>query len=288
MPYIYSISDKPVNAYLDFIKYNDIGSRISIFKRYFHQSRSLTECQKVADSIKNDILNGDFQDTLFDELVTFINNNFKKEYIKLAVRSSSISEDSEHYSFAGQYDTFLNINPNAYDLIDKIKEVWASQWNHRIVSYLYKQKLNSIIPRMGVIIQEMLNPQISGVLFSRNPINFNKNEIVIEFIQGLGDKLVSGQETPVQLIFNRKSKNYIHLNAELAESYLEPLTYLIHIAQDIEKRFGFELDLEWAYCNSKIHLLQMRPITDSKNDIIIWTNENVGEVIPDNIKSNNK
>ena len=126
---------------------------------------------------------------------------------------------------------------------------------------------------MGVILQQMLAPQFSGVLFSRDPFSGEKN-LLIEYVEGLNEALVSGEKTPQQLHFNPAANKFL-------EEEIPPFAKeLVRLAQKLQKRAGRPVDIEWSVQQGKIYFLQFRPITGAMRTIL-WTDENVGEVIPD-------
>ncbi|MCH2024000.1 MAG: PEP-utilizing enzyme [Saprospiraceae bacterium] len=206
-----------------------------------------------------------------------------------AVRSSSALEDGMEHSFAGQFETFLNIS-NLDTIIERVKACFESAKSDRVRSYSNAQDMNkdhSI--DMTVIVQEMVKPKYSGVAFSANPVNNRTDQCVIQYVSGLGNQLVDG----------KTSANSIYLskfNADFSDGHLldikiqnELKSGLIHLEQ-IEQ---VPIDIEWALDeNNKLYWLQMRPITtiskfhpnelDSsisfKGETL--TRANVGEMMP--------
>jgi pyruvate,water dikinase len=178
----------------------------------------------------------------------FDNNSIDelKEVLKklggcVAVRSSSVNEDTITHSNAGRFKTVLNVK-SISDLIKAIRTVWSSTIDE------HKQ--------MAVIIQRQLHPKFSGVLFSRNPIN-GHDEVVIEYVSGLGEQLVSGKRTPTKIVIGN---NYLeNQQANLKQPFLKEL---IQTSKHLERNFGYPLDIEWAYCGKQVYILQARPITN--------------------------
>ena len=109
----------------------------------------------------------------------------------VAVRSSSVVEDLETGSMAGQFKTVLNVDTYS-GLLKAVRQVWASA--------------DGVAPNMAVIIQKQLKPDLAGVLFTRNPVN-GKSETVIEYIPGLGDQLVSGKREPNRIVVKKGKDN---------------------------------------------------------------------------------
>ena len=116
---------------------------------------------------------------------------------RFAVRSSGTLEDGSQQSFAGQYDTILNVLPTLVCLERALKSCWASLWSTHSRSYLLKSSASSSpsIPKMSVVLQLMLNPMCAGTMFTINPMTANIDEVVIQSVYGLGEGQVSGRYT---------------------------------------------------------------------------------------------
>jgi len=178
---------------------------------------------------------------------------------KVAVRSSAANEDGAEQSFAGQFDTYLNVTRE--NLLTKIAIVHNSIANVRAASYSDRME-NSV----AIIVQQMVAADIAGVAFSLNPVTDDANQIVIEATRGLGEKLVSGLTTPDLFIINKDSREVLKHEVgddkiALTKSNLDEL--LNYIAK-IEKLAGQPIDIEWALADGKIYILQVRPITTIK------------------------
>ena len=200
----------------------------------------------------------------------------------LGRRSSAVAEDTEEASFAGQQATFLNVKGNN-DLLKYVKECWASFYTARAMVYREKNNFNHQ-PKMAVVVQQMVDSKKSGVIFTVNPVNKNKNKMVIEAIFGLGEAIVSGMVTPDNYLIDKKKQKVLKeiinekkiaiirrngknktlkLNSKKAnEKSLneKELNQLIREALKIEKYFKKPMDIEWAI-DDKIYILQARPIT---------------------------
>ena len=153
------------------------------------------ETQNI-EIIRNIIENHTIQNNFIEELQKFLKDD--KYY---AVRSSSIEEDSENFSFAGQFETFLYIKKE--EILNKIKKVWISSFSNHVMKYRKEGNINNEINVPAVIIQEMVNSEKSGVAFSANPINNNKNEVVLSCVFGLGTSIVDGDEDGDLYIVNK-------------------------------------------------------------------------------------
>ncbi len=206
---------------------------------------------------------------------------------RVAVRSSAVGEDSENLSWAGQLETYLNVDRE--NVILNIKKCWESIQSQRAKAYIRKNKLKKEQAIVAVIIQEMINSEISGVIFTENPTNIGANELVIESGYGLGELVVQGEIVPDRLILDKKSlvikkripgnqdKKLIFLNGKntmVKISGHQGLTLndqeaidLGKIGLGIEKEFGFPSDIEWAKEGGMFFILQARPITTISTSI---------------------
>lgn len=222
---------------------------------------NVEELESVANIIKSEILNI----TIPLELENTIKVNYEKLGGKVAVRSSATSEDLEEASFAGQQDTFLNIEGHE-EVLGAVKKCWASLFNARAIYYREKNNFKHNEAFLSVVIQKMVNADKAGVMFTMNPINKSHEEMIIEACFGLGEKLVSGEITPDTFILDKKEETIKEqfLNFETQTVSEEELKELIAIGKKIEQHYKKPMDIEWAIENGKVHVLQARPITTLK------------------------
>ncbi len=192
----------------------------------------------------------------------FKNNELIKESIEeierlidkdclYAVRSSAMVEDAINESWAGQFESYLNVKPK--EIIDKIYECYNSK-KDRVISYANGEDVFDI----AVVVQKMVSAEYAGVAFSKNPVN-GKNEIITEYVKGLGEGLVSGKKDPVQIIINDDLKNTnIPFEIKKLKDYI---LKIVSVYNDVPQ------DIEYAVSDGKIYILQSRPITtDISND----------------------
>lgn len=205
----------------------------------------------------------------------------------VAVRSSGTAEDLTGNSFAGLHDTYLDIHGRE-NLLDAVKRCWASLWTARAVSYRKTQGFTQF-PSIAVVVQTMVESEVSGVMFTGNPVNTATDQIMINASWGLGEAIVSGIVTPDEYIVWHK--NFKILNRTLGSKKVEVVRDQKKgsgtVARDVEPaRSGvFSLsdeqvaqlakvgariqaayedlpqDIEWAYAKGQFYLLQARPIT---------------------------
>lgn len=211
-------------------------------------------------------------------IINYIKKNCSSRKL-YAVRSSSNVEDSGDYSFAGMFDTFLGVRKE--ELLQKILEVKKSSSSSRINALKEKIGLDKEV-QVSVLVQEMVNSQVSGICFTANPTTGKTNEIFIEAGIGLGEFVVSNEITPDSYIVNKKSNSIKKktISSQHKALFLDkpPIekAILVHTqkisndlilrlckeAKTIEEKLGFVADIEWAV-NEKgeLLILQARPIT---------------------------
>lgn len=206
----------------------------------------------------------------FDKESIFeIKNEFKrlkdvlgKKEIKVAVRSSAVGEDGTENSFAGQMESFLNVDEKG--LIKSIQNCLNSVFSKEVQVYCKQKKLK--LPKMAVVVQEMLQPKFSGVGFSVHPVSKNANLMVIEIVRGFGEKLVSGEVLPNSYIIRKDSLKIINrIEHKKISVDDETILEVARKIKDIEMKFSYSCDIEFAYVKSKnkllLKILQSRPIT---------------------------
>ena len=130
--------------------------------------------------------------------------------VSVAVRSSATAEDLPEASFAGQQETFLNIRGEA-GLLDAVKKCWASLWTARAIAYRIKKDIDQNTVALAVVVQEMVDAEAAGILFTANPINGRRDEMVINAAWGLGEAIVGGLVSPDTIVAEKatgKVKQY--------------------------------------------------------------------------------
>ncbi len=231
-------------AFLDFISFNKIENRI---KGLLEVKNGSKEIEKLfAGAV---IPNG---------IVKEITNACKEIKMPFAVRSSSVIEDLGKSSFAGLYETFLNVW-TAENLFSSIKGCWQSAFSFRCLAHLKKLgfKIREVSDvAMAVIIQEMVMPSFSGVMFTVHPTTGDGSKIFLEYSAGLSDDILSGRSNPISLSID-KVTDRIEGEDMLGEGILREL---VDIGKRIEKHFGCYQDIEWAI-DQDIVILQSRPET---------------------------
>lgn len=243
------------------------------------------DINKASEEITKTISKANISEKLKEEIIKYY-EELDSEYV--AVRSSAISEDGKEYAWAGQLETFLNVDKD--NIIESVKKCWISGFSSRAIFYRIK---NTDIENISVavVVQKMVQSEISGVAFSVNPITNNSNELVIEAVIGLGEAIVSGKVTPDTYIVNKKDKiiknkeiklqkekiikfdketKWINIDNENTQKLSDKMVIkLMEMIQKLEQFYGFPVDVEWGIEKEKIYILQCRPITTiSKNELV--------------------
>ncbi len=201
--------------------------------------------------------------SLFDSFE--FSSAIKKEVEKLldesklyAVRSSGAKEDLDNYSFAGQYETFLNVRKRS--VLRKVIDCYKSMFSEVILSYFINNNISTDYLKMSVIVQEMVPSEYSGICFTVDPVSGKDKTMLIEIGEGLGENIVSGQNKPEQYYYNwyddkceiNENNHYINekILKKIAKEFYKIMQY-----------FGYPCDIEFAIANNELYILQARKIT---------------------------
>jgi rifampicin phosphotransferase len=250
-----------------------------------------------------DIINTINNYKIADDLIATIEQAFPSEKY-FAVRSSAVDEDGDNFSFAGQFESFLYVTKES--LVEKIKQVWLSAYAERVKQY---RKNNKLVENNGIaiIIQQMIAAEVSGVGFSINIMNADKDATLINTVYGLGEALVQGEENAdcfiiknekiesniakkvYKTIFTDNEIKKILVEADKQEKPSLTEKQVLSVSKIIStcvNHFGKPQDIEFAIANNTIYLLQSRAITglqniaNKKGDYILWDNSNIIESYP--------
>jgi pyruvate,water dikinase len=178
---------------------------------------------------------------------------------KVAVRSSAVAEDSEAASYAGQQETYLFVE-GAQEVCRRVVDCWASFFSERALFYRSeKGSLQDL--RMAVVVQKMVDPEKSGVVFTVDPVRRRRDRMIVEVVRGVGERVVSGEVTPDHYSLDRKGK--LKRQKIIDERVLtdEELSKLAELGRRLEDKHGVAQDIEWAIVGEEIFLLQSRPVT---------------------------
>ncbi|TDF95057.1 phosphoenolpyruvate synthase [Paenibacillus piri] len=200
-----------------------------------------------------------------------------------AVRSSATAEDLPHASFAGQQDTYLNICGEE-QLLQAIRKCWASLFTDRAISYRAKNRFGHRSVMLSVVVQRMVFPEVSGIMFTADPISGHRGTVSIDASFGLGEALVSGlvsadlyQVRAGELILQNIARKKLAIFAlpeggtvtkELPEEEQERQALnaaqaieLAALGEKIKRHYGSDQDVEWCLAEGRFYIVQSRPIT---------------------------
>ncbi len=280
-------------AFERFCEMNSLRERISVIQQRI-DFNSPASIHTAADAIYDLVLNAEIPQGVWQSVLTHA-RDLKQG--RIIVRSSAIGEDSKKASFAGQLDSVIAWN-TPETLQDALLRCWASFWSER--SLFYQKGRGAPLAGMGVVIQELVDSKIAGVLFTRSPDSKwgptldEDGPILIEYVFGQGEELVSGRQNPGRIVASRTSDRWEKVadpeNKTPGETDFSWLSELKRHALGVEKIMGCPQDIEWAVdSNRSIFLLQSRPIIQAESgagnlrDKVLWSNVNVNENYPDPI-----
>ncbi|MBW2265448.1 MAG: phosphoenolpyruvate synthase [Deltaproteobacteria bacterium] len=208
-----------------------------------------------------------------------------KKKVPVAVRSSATAEDLPGASFAGQQDTFLNVTEKT--LLKCVKQCWSSLFTPRAIVYRKEKGFSHNAVLISVGVQEMVSSQVSGVMFTLEPVSGEKDKVLINSSWGLGEAIVSGQVTPDEFVVDKKTMNIVDQQIFKKEKQIvsdkggstkwaavpkkmqeqpsltdKEIVRLAQFGVQIENHYGVPQDIEWAVDkDGRIFLLQARPET---------------------------
>lgn len=269
-----------VDAYKSFMVANNINSKIEFLLQALYID-DYEQTEIISRKIQQLFEEGDIPQKIISEL--------DRAYeqiggLEVAVRSSATEEDLSDTSFAGQYETYLNTKGKA-ELYQSIKKCWASLWNTRSLTYRLKQNINNTDLAQGIVVQQLINAEKSGILFTANPVNSRRDQMLLNASWGLGEAIVEGDVTPDQWLVTKKDHIIIVENIADKEKMTilkktgtdlvrvpkekrnratlnkEEVHKLFELGMKAEKHFGVCQDIEWVFYRGEFYLVQARPIT---------------------------
>lgn len=268
------------DSFEQFIKETDLVQEIdSILHKVNH--KEIHTVESAAEQIKALILAAEMPKDIADD----IHKQFKKlgaEYV--AVRSSATAEDGAEHAWAGQLESYLNVTEK--DVLNKVQHCWASLFTPRAIFYRFEKGLHSTKISVAVVIQKMVNSELSGIAFSVHPVTEDYNQLIIEAGFGLGEAIVSGAITPDSYVVEKNPRRILDINVNTQAKMLvrdrvegnkwevvpeksgalqvlneRQILKLAELVIRIEDHYGFPCDIEWAYEDDKFYIVQSRPIT---------------------------
>ena len=271
-------------AYFKVIDLNELRPKIKTILSGLDHHHSV-RLNAASQKIKQLILRAKLPDDLAMMII--------KAYLKLgrgdlntlvAVRSSATAEDLPGASFAGQQETYLNIKGEA-NLVQAVRHCWASLFEPRAIFYRAEKGFDHFKVGIAVPVQKMVQSQVSGIMFTINPLTNDKNQLVIEAVYGLGEMIVQGAYTPDHYLVQKQTYKILQKQVNLQLKQLVrsargnqetkikktwinqakltdgQIVALAKLGQSVQDHYFFPQDLEWALEQGKFYLVQSRPVT---------------------------
>jgi rifampicin phosphotransferase len=239
--------------------------------------------------------------------------------VPVAVRSSASVEDLPGMSAAGQHDTYLNVRGEAA-VLDAVKRCWASLWSARAIGYRARRGVDPGQVSIAVVVQQLVPAEAAGVMFTVDPLDGARGQVVISANWGLGESVVAGEVTPDVAVVDRASGTLVSYQLGGKEimtvadgmatrqtstpaglrsaAVLSPgqAGELARVGLAIEKLYDEPMDIEWALAAAELSVVQARPVmtpasrpgagpgeqwNDSLHGDYLWSNGNLGEAFPE-------
>ncbi len=243
--------------------------------------KNINSVEKASETIRDLIHDARIPKDLGMEIIS----EFKKMKSKfVAVRSSATAEDSSQASWAGELETYLNTTEK--NLLGRVKNCWSSLFTPRAIFYRFEKGLRNSKVSVAVVVQKMIDSEISGISFTVHPVTKDKNQMIIEAGFGLGEAIVSGQITPDSYVIDKRNFSIMDINISSQEKMLvkkvaggnvwkkvllserenqklntKQIIEFSKICLVIEKHYKKPQDIEWAMAGGKFYITQSRPIT---------------------------
>lgn len=263
-----------------FLKETDLAQEIDAILEKV-DNKAIHTVEEASEKIRGLIESREVPKSIADEII--------EEFAKLgsefvAVRSSATAEDGAEHAWAGQLESFLNTTES--DLLDKVRKCWGSLFTPRAIFYRFEKGLHNTSISVAVVIQKMVQSEISGIAFSVHPVTEDRNQLIIEAGFGLGEAIVSGSITPDSYVVEKSPRKIIDINVntqtkglfrdgkggnqwkdisqQQASSQVLIETQILELSDliiKIENHYGFPCDIEWAFESGKFYIVQSRPIT---------------------------
>lgn len=268
----------------------------SAFDRFLEETDLIQDIEAQLHKVNYDDVNSVnkaskvIRDLIGDaEMPEDLKKEFLKEFGKLncefvAVRSSATAEDSSVASWAGELESFLNTTEET--LLENIKKCWSSLFTPRAIFYRKEKDLLDTHVSVAVVVQEMVESEVSGIAFTVHPVTEDENQMIIEAGFGLGEAIVSGSITPDSYVVDKRDWSIMDINISEQERKIvrakdggiewvevltskkeeqkiseEKLIELSKICVGIEEHYGCPQDIEWTLKDKKLYIVQSRPIT---------------------------
>ncbi|MEW6329615.1 MAG: phosphoenolpyruvate synthase, partial [Candidatus Micrarchaeota archaeon] len=279
-------------AYFEFVRVNGLDAKIREFTAGLN-ARDNAKLNEASERIKGAIIEAQMPADIRADIMKSYNNlcgvmiPTPEQEVYVAVRSSATAEDLPDASFAGQQATFLN-EKGGENVAVAVQKCWASLFEPRAIFYRAEKGYDHLKVGIAVVVQEMIQAERSGVMFTVDPVSNDASKIVIESAYGLGEIVVSGSITPDRYTVKKenleivekdvvaqtwmitktdKGNEHVEIKDEFQDKQKisdEEINQLAEIGRNIEEHYGKPQDIEWATSEGKIYIVQSRPITTLK------------------------
>jgi len=273
-------------AYFQFLEQNNLKKEIKKIISSANIDKSdqlLLASQKIKKLIKG----GELDDQLAIDIMKSykrLSGYFSLKNVPVAVRSSATAEDLPDASFAGQQETFLNVLGEA-NVIKRVQDCWASLFTPRAIFYRHKKKFDHFKIGVAVPIQKQIQSEVSGIMFTVNPVSNDKSQIIVETVWGLGEYVVQGIVSPDQFVIDKNTWKITHKNivkqeiqlikdihetkkVKVSQSKQTKATIsdstaikIAKLGQKLHNHYASAQDIEFAIEKHRLYVVQTRPIT---------------------------
>ncbi len=249
------------NTYSEEIKHAGLDKKIEGCLAKLNKENTQEISKEIVSLFDSFVFSDDTQNEISERL---------KDNTLYAVRSSGTKEDMADYSFAGQYQSFLNTPKE--EVLKKVIECYQSAFSEVVLSYFLNHHISTDFLKMSVIVQEMVPSEYSGICFTIDPVSGNDKTMIIEVGEGLGENIVSGRNKPEQYYYNWYENTFeiTEGNHYLTKKMLQKIALEF---SKIMQFFGYPCDIEFAIVKDELYILQARKITKIQYKAYrdIWT-----------------
>ncbi|MFN2199268.1 MAG: PEP/pyruvate-binding domain-containing protein [Anaerolineales bacterium] len=269
-------------AYDRFIQANGLQPHILAALAEVHTDQPAS-LEQAAGRIQTAILNAPLPNELADAVAAAY-EALPGEFPAVAVRSSATAEDLPDLSFAGQQESYLNVQ-GVGEVLDAVQRCWASLWTPRAIGYRARAGIGPEGLSLAVVVQEMVPAEASGVMFTANPLTGQRDELVINAAWGLGEAIVGGEVTPDTIVVDKSSLQVLqretaekqHMTVEQTNGTAvaavpadlqrqavlddEAAARLAALGRQIEDLYEMPMDIEWTRSRGRFAIVQARPVT---------------------------
>lgn len=269
-------------AFDRFLEETDLGVEIDAAIKKV-DAKNIDSVETASTKLRDLIKDAEFPKDI-DKEITAEFKNLGAEYV--AVRSSATAEDSTVASWAGELESYLNVTEK--NLLESVKKCWSSLFTPRAIFYRYEKNLADQKVSVAVVVQKMVQSEISGITFTVHPVTEDRNQMVIEAGWGLGEAIVGGKITPDTYVVDKNKEAVIDKNISEQDMMItrnkkgteearvpiekrgkqklsdKQILEAAELCAKIERHYSSPQDIEWAIEKNKLYITQSRPITTLK------------------------